>query len=133
MFLDVRIFHPTATSNAQSSNPFEKHESEKKRSYNDRVIEVEKATFVPLVFSTTGAMGKEATNFHKQLATLLAQKRNISYSDAMAYVRCRLRFCILKTTLIALRGYRGSVCQGRGTGDNDDIEIDLMPSDTAYF
>ena len=132
VFLDVRIFHPTASSNGDSNNPFEKHEGEKKRSYNDRVIEVEKATFVPLVFSTTGAMGKEATTYHKQLATLLSQKRNISYSDAMAYVRCRLRFCILKTTLVALRGYRGSTSSGRSSMDSD-IEIDLMPSESGYF
>ena len=36
--------------------------------------EVEKATFTPLVFSTTGGMGKEAEKFHKRLAALLVKK-----------------------------------------------------------
>ena len=34
-------------------------ESEKKRSYNQRVIEVEHGTFTPLIFGTNGAMGTE--------------------------------------------------------------------------
>ena len=83
VFFDVRIFHPNAASNAAANDPFRKHEMEKKRTYNQRVIDVEKATFVPLVFSTNGAMGKEAESFNKRLATLLSQKRNISYSDAI--------------------------------------------------
>ena len=35
------------------------HEIEKKRKYNSRVLNVEKAAFTPLVFSTTGGMGKK--------------------------------------------------------------------------
>ena len=41
---------------------------------NRRVLEVEKATFTPLVFSTTGGMGKEAEKFHKRLAALISEK-----------------------------------------------------------
>ena len=96
------------------------------------MIEVEKASFVPLVFSTTGAMGKEAVLYHKQLATLLSKKRSVSYSEAMAFVRCKLRFCILKTTLIALRGYRGS--STRETADDEEAaDIDLIPQEAPFF
>ena len=56
-FLDVRVFHPGADSNTgKLSKVYKKHEAEKKRVYNERVIQVEKATFTPLVFSTTGGM-----------------------------------------------------------------------------
>ena len=133
VFFDVRIFHPTAQSNLICQDPFEKHEMEKKRTYNNRVIEVEKATFVPLVFSTTGAMGKEAAKFHKQLATLLAQKRNLSYSEAIWFVRCRLRFCILRTALVALRGYRGTSVNGVDIGDELSQDVDLTPREFSYF
>ena len=40
----------------------------KKREYGDRVWEVELASFTPLVFSTTGGMGREGTVFYHRLA-----------------------------------------------------------------
>ena len=101
---------------------FEKHETEKKRTYNRRVLEVEKATFTPLVFSTTGGMGKEAELFHKRLASLIADKRNTSYSDCMAYLRKKLSFCLLRTVLAALRGYRGRPVSVEGC----NIDINLL-------
>ena len=52
-------------------------------------------------------MGKEATTFVKHLSSLLAEKIGQNYSHTIAYIRRRLRFDLLKTTLIALRGYRG--------------------------
>ena len=130
VFFDVRIFHPTATSNAAVNDPFHKHELEKKRTYNQRIIDVEKATFVPLVFSTNGAMGKEAETFNKRLATLLSQKRNISYSDAMSFVRRKIRFSILRTSLISLRGYRGQLVNQE---INENSDIDLIPRNNQHF
>ena len=73
-FFDVRIFHPNATSNRSKSLPqlYTSHEMEKKRTYNQRIIEVEHATFTPLVFSTSGGESPECMKFHKRLATLLS-------------------------------------------------------------
>ena len=123
-FFDVRIFHPGAQSNKAVTidAAFEKHETEKKRTYNRRVLEVEKATFTPLVFSTTGGMGKEAELFHERLASLIADKRNTSYSDCMAYLRKKLSFCLLRTVLAALRGYRGRPVSVEGC----NIDINLL-------
>ena len=108
-FFDVRITHPMASSNRSKPLPtlYKAHEDEKKRVYNERIIEVEKATFTPLVFSTSGGTGKECSRFLKRLASLISIKRNEEYADVISYVRRRLRFCILRTTLIAIRGYRG--------------------------
>ena len=130
VFFDVRIFHPTASSNATAKDPFLKHEKEKKRAYNQRVIDVEKATFTPLVFSTSGAMGEEAAKFNKRLATLLSIKRNISYSDAMSFIRRKLRFSILRTSLIALRGFRGHIVDQSILEDSD---LNLIPSGHLHF
>ena len=100
---------------------FEKHEEEKKRTYNRRILEVEKATFTPLVFSTSGGMGKEAEKFHKRLATLISEKRDTPYSDCMAYLRKKLSFCLLRTTLAALRGYRGRPMKAESS--NSDLNL----------
>ena len=130
VYFDVRIFHPSAPSNASAGDPFHKHEMEKKRKYNQRIIDVEKATFVPLVFSTNGAMGNEADRFNKRLATLISIKRSISYSEAITFIRRKLRFSILKTSLIALRGYRG---QKISHNIGEESDIDLIPKDNLYF
>ena len=42
--------------------------------YGDRMREVKCGVFTPLVFSTTGGMGKEITVAYKCLAELIAQK-----------------------------------------------------------
>ncbi len=105
-----------------------KHEGEKKRGYNARVLNVEKATFTPLVFSTHGGMGQEAESFHKRLATLIATKRGQLYNDVMSFVRRRLRFCILRACLAAIRGYRGKPCYVDTFAD-----INLIPEERGYF
>ena len=53
-------------------------------------------------------MGIEADRHHKRIASLIAEKRKESYADVINYVRTRLRFCLLKSVLIAIRGVRGS-------------------------
>ena len=107
-FFDVRIFHPNADSNRSKSLPelYNTHEAEKKRSYNQRIIQVEHGTFTPLVFSTGGGEGLECKRYHKRLATLLSSRRQEAYADTISYIRRRIRFCILRTTLIAIRGFR---------------------------
>ena len=46
------------------------HENENNNKYNDRDLQVEKATFTSLVFSTTGGIGNEcATNQGNHTAT----------------------------------------------------------------
>ena len=129
-FFDVRVFHPGAVSNQGAlKKSYSKHEAEKKRSYNDRIIQVEKATFTPLVFSTSGGMGKEAECFHKRLASLLSRKRGNSYSETIAYMRVKLRFCILRAVLASVRGFRGS----KVTLDDPNSDINTMEGASAHI
>ena len=60
-FFDVRVTNPDCASQVNSSIPciLKKHEEEKKRQYNERVMQIEQGTFTPLVFTTTGSMGPE--------------------------------------------------------------------------
>ena len=57
--------------------------------------------------STTGGMGKEATRFHKRLALLISEKRKENYAHVISHLRTRLRFSLLKSTVMAIRGVRG--------------------------
>ena len=130
-FFDVRIFHD---GNKTNSGPIDKvfhtHEAEKKRTYNSRIIEVEKSTFTPLVFSTSGGMGLEAEKFHKRLVTLISIKRGTPYSETMSHVRRKLRFSILRTTLTAIRGHRGRITTW---GDDINSDINLIPHERQFF
>ena len=96
-FFDVRVFNPSARSNHASSmqSTYRKHEMEKKRSYEQRVLEVEHASFTPLVLSATGGMGSMAKTFYNRLASMLGEKRGIPYSKMVQWVRCKLSFALL--------------------------------------
>ena len=101
--------HPNAPSYVDKSidQVYIAHKREKKRTYNQLVIQIEKGTFTPIVMSTSGGVGHEADRHHKRIASLIAEKRRESYADVLNYIRTRLRFCLLKSVLIAIRGFRG--------------------------
>ena len=84
-FFDVRITN--ADTNSQRNNTLasilKRHEMEKKRGYNRRVMEVEHGTFTPLIFTTTGVMSHECSVFHKALAEKISLKRDERYEDVM--------------------------------------------------
>lgn len=107
-FYDVRVFHPNAPSYRQSSLPalYRRHELIKKREYGDRVRLVEQASFTPLIFSSTGGMGKEAKVFYQRLANLLSTRQNAKYSTTLAWIRCTLSFSLLRSAVMCIRGSR---------------------------
>ena len=69
---------------------------------------MEKGSFTSLVFSTSGGMGGEAERLVKKLASEMEYHNGQRYSDAVGNIRKRLRFQILRTTVISLRGDRGA-------------------------
>ena len=85
---------------------YRQRETEKKRQYASRVLEVEQATFTPLVFSTTGGMEAECKRCHSRLAELLATEKGGSYETTMSWIRARVSFALLRSTLLCLRGSR---------------------------
>ena len=74
VFFDVRVTHPNTQTNCTKSlrQIYKEQEREKKAKYNERIIQIEKATFVPLVFTTSGGMAPECEKLNKQLAELIA-------------------------------------------------------------
>ena len=73
-----------------------KHEQEKKRQYNQRIMNIEHGTFTPLVYTTTGVMGHECDLYHKALADRISRKKGDRYDDIMQYLRTKLSFLALK-------------------------------------
>ena len=78
--------------------------NEKKRMYASRVMEVEQATFTPLVFTTTGGVAPECQVYHKRPAELPSAKKGEDYSTTMSWIRTRISFAILRTSFQCLRG-----------------------------
>ena len=110
-FFDVHVFNVFAESNQSTSltATFRKHEGEKRRAYEERVWEVEKGSFTPLVFSSSGGMGKTAmVVLYHRLANLLSDKWNSSYSLTMGWLRCSLSFSLLHSSLMCLCGSHSS-------------------------
>ena len=97
---------------------YKEFETRKKSKYNDRITNVERGSFTPLVFTTTGGMGAECEKLNKRLAELIAIKSRQNYSQVIADIRRQLRFALLKATVIAVRGYRG------GRGEHSDADVD---------
>ena len=132
-FLDIRVMHPNSPSymDLTPNQLYLQHESKKKRTYNDRILQVEKGSFTPLVFSTTGGMGPECTKYHKRIAELLSAKRGENYSDVMNFIRTRIRFALLRCTLVAIRGERG---KRRRTFDVpiSDLSLNLIAERDTY-
>ena len=129
-FFDVRVTHPNCLSNR--SKPFQKiyeeNEKEKKDEYNERVLNVEKGNFTPLVFLTSGGMSKECKRFINRLANLQARRKGEEYGDVVRVLRTKLRFALLKTTLIALRGHREKASDKDYTLPLSEISYNLVPS-----
>ena len=108
-FFDVRVYNPYATSNRQPiSACHRKHENIKKRAYEQRVREIERGSFTPLVLSLTGGLGNAATVCFKRLASMFATKRDQPYSTTMAWLRCSLSFCLLRSSIRCIRGSRST-------------------------
>ena len=108
-FIDIRVTHPNCTSNRDKTlkQIYEEHETEKKRKYNERVLNVEKGNFTPLVFLTSGGMSPKCKRFLNRLAELHVIKKKTRYQDVVGHLRTRIRFAQLRSSLAALRGYRG--------------------------
>ena len=126
-FLDVHVMHPNSPSYRDKSPKqlYAQHEREKKRTYNQSIMQVEKGSFTPLIFSTTGGMGPECDKYHKRVAELIARRRNEDYPDVINYMRTRLNFCLLRCIIIAVRGERRK--RRRAGTDMEDISFNLVP------
>ena len=106
-FFDVRVFNPYALTyrNRSLSSNFKTNE-EKKRQYNQRVIEIEHGSFAPLVFSAYGGCGRETEHFLSTLADQIVVERHFNTSVVMSWLRRKIAFALLRSQVMCIRGSR---------------------------
>ena len=119
-YFDVHVFNPLAATNRQThlSACFRSHDREKRRMYEQRVREVERGSFTPLVFSALGGMSGPTEITYKRLASLLAIKKDQHYNTVISLIHCRLCFSLLQSAIMCLRG-------SRSTAGHPQKEIDF--------
>jgi len=62
------------------------------------VIDIEKPSFNLIVFTTSGGMAPECTKVNKRLA----EKYREPYASVISYIRTKLRFALLTSTLAVI-------------------------------
>ena len=109
-YCDVRVFNPISKChlNQSLSAIHKRNESEKRRQYNQRILQVEHGSFSPLVFSCFGGMSRECSRFFSHASEQLSEKRKISNSSVSALIKARLNFALLRSCLLRIRGSRTS-------------------------
>ena len=107
-FFDVRETHVNSKCNhgKETSTIFKEQEEEKKRKYQQRVLDVEMGSFTPLVFGTNGGMGADCNSFLKRLAEKLLEKNGESYHITITWIRTLLSFEILRSVHTCVTGSR---------------------------
>ena len=79
--------------------------------YGEQIIQIERGSFCPLIFSMSVGVGPSCDNLHKKLAGRIVTKRKEIYGDVIRFIRTHLRYALLKCVLMGLRGlnkgYRG--------------------------
>ena len=90
-FFYVQVLNPNVQSNVLFSLPslYRRHERQKRAKYEQRIRDVERSTFCPLIWSTSGGAGPAATCFLKRLADKLSEKIEEPYCTTMGWLRCR--------------------------------------------
>jgi len=90
------------------ASTYKKHERAKIRAYEQWVREVEHGSFTPLVMSLSGRCANTANITYKHLATMLAEKWEQPYCSTLAWMRCKLSFALLWSSMQCIRGARSA-------------------------
>jgi hypothetical protein len=128
-FFDVKVVSPFARSYVKMSPAalFRMAERAKIREYRERILEVEHGDFNPLVFTCAGGIAPQCHLVLKRLSEQLSKKQNIQQSVVSGWLRCRLSFALLRTTLLCVRATRRKkfVCE-------NNIELAVSESRIDY-
>lgn len=107
-FFDIRVFNAYAQryANTTLKSAFVQNEKEKKRQYNERIVNVDRGSFTPLIFTTNGGTGRECEHFIKALALQMSDKKDERYAMTINYIRTKLSFALIRSSVLCLRGTR---------------------------
>ena len=100
-FFDIRVSKPTAKRyvNQELHKSFQVNEIEKKKQYNERILQVEHGAFTKPVMSATGGMGHERRKFYAHLTELTSEKKKRKLCVYFLLDKKKNKFCISKFSL----------------------------------
>ena len=130
VFFDIKVVSLYAKSHVHLSHAslYRNAEKSKEREYLERIKNVEHADFNPLVFTTAGGMAPQSQLVVKRIASALSEKRDIPKSVVTGWLRCKLSFALLRTTLMCVRGTRVR----RFVDSDSNIELGVSAACIAY-
>ena len=107
-FFDVKVVSPLARSycNRPILDVMKSAEKEKCREYRERIVGVEHADFNPLVFTVSCAIGPQSAMGSEKDCRKAVREADFPRSVVAGWLRCRLSFALLRTTLLCVRGTR---------------------------
>ena len=107
-FFDIRVFNPFARThlNTNIEQAFKSNESQKKKSYNERVVRIEHGSFTPIVLSAMGGFGRETAKFTTRLIEKISEKKDLMNSVVANFVRTKISFELVKAQVMCIRGSR---------------------------
>jgi len=136
-FFEFRVFYPFASSLANKSvdASFSRMSKARKREYEERITQVDNASFTPMILASTGGTGDEMDVALKVLGAKLAEKNNEVYSHVMGDIRARFAFAIARSSLICLRGSRSIWSQRQSDliKEHDNCSSRLLMSDITRY
>ena len=109
-YFDVSVFNPMAPSNRQQSlaSTYKKHERIKIRAYEQRVREVEHGSSLYLSCHSLVAVGLLQIFATRGWLSLLAEKLDQPNSNTLLWMRCKLSFALLRSSIQCIRGARSN-------------------------
>ena len=116
-FFDVRVTNPKADLHTVTGirRQLLDNERQKKRQYLQRVVNIDRGSFTPLVFTTNGMVGKECDRALKAVVSMIVSKNaDLHYSAVINLLRTKLRFAILRWNITCFRGCRASYLKKSG-------------------
>ena len=105
-FYDLRAFDPDIWRylNRSLQQYHVMNEQERKRAYNERILQIDHGTFTLLVFSMNDSMGRECQKFYSQLTQMISEKRDLPQSTSSNWIRRKVCCGLLKSSQLCLRG-----------------------------
>ena len=97
----------------------ERHETEKIRSCEERIHNIEHGSFLPLVFTLAEGMGKITQKCSSKVADMLTESRKQPRAVDTVLMRCRLSFSLLRPAILCIRGTRTRRPFAQGLHDVD--------------
>ena len=88
-YFDVKVVSPYARSYAKyiPDQLYRRAEKTKINEYGTRIKEVDRADFMPLVFTCAGGIGPKSHNLFKRLAELISERHGIPLSQVSGLIR----------------------------------------------